>query len=315
MGAVDADHRHGGERCELNRDPHHADIIGDQREIHGEHQGLVHRVIESHIDWRQPADLDLVVDIARAEHAGGEAHEGGEHDEDLVEVVQQQIGTGFRGHNKQRQRRDEGCERRENVEPRCQTIARKYRQHEGRNGRNQQDAGERVDHHRRSPRNRSSSCKSTLSKRSRIRKRKMPITMKAISTENATEISTTSGMPLAPVAASTRPFSSDMKPTICVTALRRVIIIRRPKRMTASANARSSRASRLTVWPTGSTSRIDSATRPKPVSIVGPAPITSSIWRWMPSRRTIRCSAVGITKPFRTSAITAVIRRCGASWM
>ena len=49
--------------------------------------------------------------------------------------------------------------------------------------------------------------------------------MKAIKIENATENSTTSGMPLAPVAASTKPFSSDMKPTICVTAFRRVIII------------------------------------------------------------------------------------------
>ena len=41
--------------------------------------------------------------------------------------------------------------------------------------------------------------------------------------------------------ASTRPFSSDMKPTIWVTALPRVIIINSPSRMTASAKARSSR--------------------------------------------------------------------------
>ena len=39
------------------------------------------------------------------------------------------------------------------------------------------------------------------------------MTMKAIRMEKATLISTTNGMPLAPVAASTRPFSSDMKPT------------------------------------------------------------------------------------------------------
>src|SRR5215475_4687575 len=279
MGAVDADHQHGGERCELDRDPHHADIVGDQREIHGEHQGLIHRVVESHIDRRQPADLDLVVDIARAEHAGGEAHEGGEHDEDLVEVVQQQIGTGFRGHNKQRQRRDEGCERRENVEPRCQTIAGKYRQHEGRNGRNQQDASQRVAHHRRSPRNRSSSCKSTLSKRSRIRNRKMPITMKAISTEKATLISTTSGMPLAPVAASTRPFSSDMKPTTWLTALRRVTMIRRPSSTTESAKARSSRASASAPGVTRSITTMDSATSPMPPIMVSPTLRAVSISR------------------------------------
>ena len=103
--------------------------------------------------------------------------------------------------------------------------------------------------------------------------------MKAIRIENATENSTTSGMPLAPVAASTRPFSSDMKPMICVTALRRVIIIKRPSRMTASANARSSRASGSTEPATGNTSMIDSATRPRPTSITGPPPITCSISR------------------------------------
>ena len=71
----------------------------------------------------------------------------------------------------------------------------------------------------------------------------MPITMKAIRIEKATLISTTSGMPLAPVAASTRPFSSDMKPTTWLTALRRVTIISRPSSTTESAKARSSRAS------------------------------------------------------------------------
>ena len=46
-----------------------------------------------------------------------------------------------------------------------------------------------------------------------------------IEDEKATLISTTSGMPLAPVAASTRPFSSDMKPITWLTALRRVTMI------------------------------------------------------------------------------------------
>ena len=45
--------------------------------------------------------------------------------------------------------------------------------------------------------------------------------------------------------------------------------------------------------------------------MVGPPPITCSISRWMPSRRTIRCSAVGMMKPLTTSAIAAVTSRCG----
>ena len=72
-----------------------ADIVGDQRQVHGEHQHLVHGVIEAQMRRRQPADLDLVADIARAEHAGGEADEGREHDEDVVEIVDQQIGAGL----------------------------------------------------------------------------------------------------------------------------------------------------------------------------------------------------------------------------
>ena len=57
------------------------------------------------------------------------------------------------------------------------------------------------------------------------------MTMKAIRIEKATLISTTSGMPLAPVAASTRPFSSDMNPTTWLTAFRRVTITSSPSRM------------------------------------------------------------------------------------
>ena len=67
-----------------------------------------------------------------------------------------------------------------------------------------------------------------MSKRSRMWKKKMPKMMKATITEKATLISTTSGMPTTPTAARIRPFSSDMKPTTWVSALRRVIIISRP---------------------------------------------------------------------------------------
>ena len=91
--AVDADHEHGGQRRELDRHPHQADIVGEERQVHREHQHLVHRVIEAHERRRQPAGFELVADVARAEHAGGEADEGGEHDEGAVEIVDQQIQT------------------------------------------------------------------------------------------------------------------------------------------------------------------------------------------------------------------------------
>src|SRR5581483_6247275 len=250
---------------------------------------------------------DFVLDVARAEHAGGEADEGRQHDEHLVEVVDQKIFAGRWLDREQRQRREEGQQRRQYVEPRGQLVAGEYGKDRGGDRRDQQDRSERVEGHRRSPRKRSSACRSTLSKRSRMRNRKMPITMKAISTENATEISTTSGMPLAPVAASTRPFSSDMKPTTWLTALRRVTMTSRPSNTTDNAKARSSRASGSAPGVTRSITTIDSATRPMPASIVSPKPIAVSISRWMPSRTMIRCSATGMMMALNTSAISAVM--------
>jgi hypothetical protein len=101
VGAVDADHQHGGERGHLDRHPHQPDIVGDQREVHGEHQHLVHGMIEAHEPRAEPAGLDLVADIAGAENAGGEADKRREHDEDLVEVVHQQIWAGHRLYDEQ----------------------------------------------------------------------------------------------------------------------------------------------------------------------------------------------------------------------
>ena len=52
VGAVDADHEHGGQSRQLDGDPHQSDIVGDQREIHREHQRLIHRVIKAHESGR-----------------------------------------------------------------------------------------------------------------------------------------------------------------------------------------------------------------------------------------------------------------------
>ena len=131
MGAVDADHEHGGERGELDRHPHQADIVGDEREIHREHQHLIHGVVEAHGRRRQPSDLELVADIACAEHAGGEADERGEHDERAVEIVDQEIGARLRPAEEQRQRADQRQRRRQHVEPRGHSIIGQHRQQRG----------------------------------------------------------------------------------------------------------------------------------------------------------------------------------------
>src|SRR5512143_2554814 len=305
VGAVDANHQHCGEGRHFDRDPHQADIVGDERQIHGEHQHLIHGVIKAHESRRQAADLDLVTDITCAEQTGGEADKSRQHDEHLVEIIHQQVGAGLGLEHEQRNGGQEGEQRRQYVEARSQPIAGQRREQTGSDCRNNENTCERIDH-RRSPRKRSSACTSTVSNLSRIRNRKMPMTMKAISTEKATLISTTSGMPLAPVAASTRPFSSDIKPTTWLTALRRVTIIKRPSSTTDSAKARSSRAKGSASAVTRSITTIESATRPMPSSMAGPTPTTVSISRWMPRRTMMRCRAVGMTMALNTSAIIAV---------
>ena len=69
-------------------------LLATQRQVHAEHQHLVHGVVEAQIGRRQPAGLQLVADVAGAEDAGGEADEGVEHDEDDVEIVDEQIAPG-----------------------------------------------------------------------------------------------------------------------------------------------------------------------------------------------------------------------------
>ena len=143
--AVDADHENGGERRHFDRHPHQADIVGDQRQVHGEHQHLIHGVIKAHERRRQAPDLELMADIARAENAGREADEGGQHDEGGVEIVDQQIEAGFRPAEEQRQRAEQRQPGRCDIDPRRDAIAREHCEQRGGNGRNHQHAGERID--------------------------------------------------------------------------------------------------------------------------------------------------------------------------
>src|SRR6185437_3074778 len=215
-------------------------------QVHAKHHDLEHRVVTSQVGEVQFPRLQLMADIARAEDAGGEADQGIEHDEDDVQIVHGKVTVRSRMSQEERHRGQKGEKAGSDVYPCRKTVTWQNSQKCCRNRRqrqNQPQARGGTDHWR-SPRNWSIAATSTVSKRSRIRNRKMPITMKAIRIEKATLISTTSGMPVAPVAASTRPFSSDMKPMTWLTALRLVTIMSRPSSRTDSAKARSSRATR-----------------------------------------------------------------------
>lgn len=126
--------------------------------------------------------------------------------------------------------------------------------------------------------------------------------MKATITSKAMPSSTTSGIPLTPTAARITPFSSDMKPITWVTALRRVIMTRRPSSTTASANASVSRVKSMPDPVTESTSRIDRQTRKTPAISDSPMPRAVSIVPWICRRTTIRRSAIGIRMALITKA-------------
>src|SRR5258708_5134320 len=166
-------------------------------------------MVETHVDRRQSAGFEFMRDVARAEDAGREAHEGVEHDEDDVEIVDLHIGPRRRTLEKDKRKgREKCCEARNAVKARRQPVAGKYGQKCCGADWNQEDSRHRIEGmhaHRRSPRKSSSAETSTESKRSRIRNRKMPMTMKAIRIEKATLISPTSGVPFPPAAASNSP--------------------------------------------------------------------------------------------------------------
>ena len=73
MRPVDADHHDGRERGQFDGDPHQADIVGRQRQVHAEHHQLEHHVVEAQIAGREASRLQFVPDVAGAEDARREA--------------------------------------------------------------------------------------------------------------------------------------------------------------------------------------------------------------------------------------------------
>ena len=129
VGAVDADHHHGGERRQFDRHPHQADVVGDQRQVHAEQHELEHRVIESQIARRQAAGLQLVADIAGAERAGGEADEVFSRMNTMLRSSTSRNGAGggpidTAGRSAQQQRQQAGGD----VDARRQPVVRQQRQ-------------------------------------------------------------------------------------------------------------------------------------------------------------------------------------------
>ena len=154
--AIDADHQHGGQRGDFDRDPHQPDIVRHESEVHAEHHGLIHGVVETQVDRRQTAAIQFVRDVARAEDAGCEAYEGVENDEDDIQIVDQHIRSGRRAFDHEQRESGKKCRQAgDDVQTRRQPVARQYGQQRCRADWNQQDGRHGIDRrhaHRCSPR-------------------------------------------------------------------------------------------------------------------------------------------------------------------
>ena len=102
-------------------------------------------MIEAQHARREAPGLDLVGDVARAEHRGRKADEVVQRDKDDVQFVDQQQLAGARAGHEQRQCREQRQERGGDVDARAQPIARHQGQHAGRDQRDQQYQRHPVD--------------------------------------------------------------------------------------------------------------------------------------------------------------------------
>ena len=89
--AVERDQQHGGQRRRLHRHPEDAEVVGGQRHQHGEHEELVHALVEAQARRGEPAVVGLVPHVGAGEDAGGQADEGGQGDEEDVERVDEEL--------------------------------------------------------------------------------------------------------------------------------------------------------------------------------------------------------------------------------
>jgi hypothetical protein len=75
-GPVDADQQHGGQRRRFHGHPQDAQVVGGQRQQHGEAEQLIHAVVEAHAPRRHLAVVALDAHVGPREDGRGQADEG-----------------------------------------------------------------------------------------------------------------------------------------------------------------------------------------------------------------------------------------------
>ena len=88
--AIQAHQQHRGQSRRFHRHPQNADVVGQQRQQHGEHEHLIHAVIEPQAARRQLAARLFDAHVDAAEQRGGKADECGQRNQEDVESIDEE---------------------------------------------------------------------------------------------------------------------------------------------------------------------------------------------------------------------------------
>ena len=95
-------------------------------------------MVKAQVARRKSADLQLVSNIAGAEHAGRERNERRQDDKDVIQIVNEQVTANRRPAEQKRHRRDQSYESSQHIEASSSPVTGQQRQHSRSNRGNDQ---------------------------------------------------------------------------------------------------------------------------------------------------------------------------------
>jgi hypothetical protein len=147
--AVDADQQHGGQRGRLHGHPDDAQVVGGQRQQHGEAEQLVHAVVQAHPRRRHLAVVALDAHVGAREDRGGQADEGRQRDQEDVQRVDVELAVPHQHRpavddlHRQHAGRHEGACAEGHVDVACVVAVAHQAQHHAAQQRDAQQQGQR----------------------------------------------------------------------------------------------------------------------------------------------------------------------------
>jgi hypothetical protein len=146
--AVDADQQHGRQRGRFHGHPDDAQVVGGQRQQHGEAEELVHAVIQAQAWRRHLAVVTFHAHVGAREDRRRQAHKGRQRDEkdvqrvDVELAVPHQHGPAVDHLHGQHAGGDEGAQAEGHVHVACVVAVAHQAEHDPAEQRNAQQQGQ-----------------------------------------------------------------------------------------------------------------------------------------------------------------------------